>query len=63
MELNIFITWVMQEQFKIELIRHDAKPSKRKFSADHRYRERVRERVFTPSMGTDKLRQTISFEK
>jgi hypothetical protein len=53
----------MQEQFKIELIRHDAKPSKRKFSADHRYRERVRERVFTPSMGTDKLRQTISFEK
>lgn len=53
----------MQEQFKIELVRRDSKPSKRKFSADHRYRERTRDRACTPSITTDKLRQTISYEK
>jgi hypothetical protein len=31
-------------------------------SADHRYRDRLKERAHTPSLATDKLRNTIHIE-
>jgi hypothetical protein len=37
-----------QEQFKIELVVRDRKCGKRKFSADYRFRDRLKERQYTP---------------